>query len=95
MGRSTEYYRKNKEAREKKKKYDTEFNKKLEQRKKRAELIKKNREADKRGVDRDGKDYDHAAGRYVDKSINRGRSGNDGGPATAGDKRARGKKSKK
>jgi len=70
---SAKYYRKNKRARDVKKKKDTEVNARPEQKAKRAELSKKNREADKRGVNRDQKDYDHAVGRYVSVKTNRGR----------------------
>lgn len=72
-GKTNKYYKSHPEAKAKKDAYNKEFNKKKEQRKKRSELIKKNREADKRGVDRSGKDYDHAVGRYVSIKTNRGR----------------------
>lgn len=85
--RSAVYYQNNKEAREKKKKYDAALNARPNQRKKRSELVQKNRDADKRGVDRKGKDYDHAVGKYVSIKTNRGRNN-----GTAGDKRSRGKK---
>ena len=71
---SAKYYRDNKDAREKKKATDKKVNSRPEQRAKRAELSKKNREADSRGVDRSGKDYDHAVGRYVSSRSNRGRA---------------------
>jgi len=71
--KSAKYYAKNPAARKKKAAYDKKFNQKPEQRKKRSELTKKNREADKRGINRKGKDYDHAVGRYVKSSTNRGR----------------------
>lgn len=73
MGRSTEFYRKNKKARDKKAAYDKEFNKKPEQRKKRTELQRKRRAAKKRGVDTSKSDYDHAVGKRVPISVNRGR----------------------
>lgn len=87
LSKSAKYYRDNPEARAKKNKYDVEFGKKPAQRKKRAELVQKNREADKRGVNRKGKDYDHAVGRYVSVKTNRGRT-----KGTVGDNSARGKK---
>ena len=74
LSKSAKYYRDNPEARKKKAAYDKKFNQKPAQRKKRSELTKKNREADKRGVDRRGKDYDHAVGRYVSVKTNRGRN---------------------
>lgn len=85
--KSAKYYQNNPAARAKKKEYDTELNRRPEQVKKRSDLIKKNREADKRGVDRTNKDYDHAVGRYVSVKTNRGRTN-----GTEGDKRSRGKK---
>lgn len=72
--KSAKYYAKNPKARAKKAEYDKKFNEKPEQRKKRSELTQKNREADKKGVNRTGKDYDHAVGRYVKSSTNRGRA---------------------
>lgn len=74
LSKSAKYYRDNPEARKKKAAYDKKFNQKPEQRKKRSELTKKNREADKKGVNRKGKDYDHAVGRYVSVKTNRGRN---------------------
>lgn len=87
LSRSALYYRKNKAARDKKKAYDTKYGKKSEQRAKRSELVKKNREADKKGINRTGKDYDHGSNRYIDSSKNRGKK-----TGTVGDRRARGKK---
>ncbi len=78
LSKSAKYYRDNKEAREKKKEYDTKLNQRPEQRVKRSELVKINREADKKGVNRKGKDYDHAVGRYVSVKTNRGRKGEGG-----------------
>lgn len=72
-GKTQTYYDNNPEARAVKAKKDKEINARPEQRKKRSELTKKNREADKNGVDRNGKDFDHAVGKYVKSSINRGR----------------------
>ena len=78
LSKSAKYYRDNKEARGKKKEYDTKLNQRPEQRAKRSELVKINREADKKGVNRKGKDYDHAVGRYVSVKTNRGRKGEGG-----------------
>lgn len=78
LSKSALYFRKNKKARDKKKAYDTKLNQRPEQRKKRSELVTKNREADKRGVNRKGKDYDHAVGKYVSVKTNRGRTGEGG-----------------
>ena len=78
LSKSAKYYRDNKEAREKKKEYDTKLNQRPEQRAKRSELVKINREADKKNVNRKGKDYDHAVGRYVSVKTNRGRKGEGG-----------------
>lgn len=78
LSKSAKYYRDNKEAREKKKEYDTKLNQRPEQRAKRSELVKINRESDRKGVNRKGKDYDHAVGRYVSVKTNRGRKGEGG-----------------
>lgn len=91
LGKTATYYKNNPEAKAKKDAYNAEYNKSKEQREKRAELGRINRAADKKGVDRKNKDYDHAVGRYVDSSVNRGR----GKGGTAGDRRARGGGSKK
>lgn len=72
-GKTQTYYDNNPEAKKKKDKYNKKFNEKPEQRAKRSELTTRNREADKRGVDRTGKDFDHAVGKYVKSSVNRGR----------------------
>lgn len=88
--KSAVYYQNNKSARDKKKKYDSELNKRPEQARKRSELITRNREADKRGVDRTNKDWDHGSRRYVSSSTNRGKTS-----GTVGDRNARGKKKKK
>lgn len=49
------------------------YNATKRQKKRRSELGKINYHADKRGVDRKGKDYDHSTGRYIDSSKNRGK----------------------
>lgn len=73
-GRTAKYYAKNPDSRKKRLEYQREYNKQEREVKKRVELNKINRDADKRGVDRKGKDYDHAVGKYVKSSINRGRA---------------------
>jgi len=78
LSASAKYYRKNKKARDKKKKTDTKINARPEQRKKRSELQKKRREAIKRGISTSTTDYDHAVGRRVSVKTNRGRA-NEGG----------------
>lgn len=92
--RSAEYYRTHPKAREKKKEYDSKFEKKPEQVKKRVELKKKNREHDEKygKASRNGKDLSHTSRGLVYKksSVNRGSKSD-----TAGDKRARGGKKKK
>lgn len=88
---SAEYYKENPQSYKKKLEKQKEYNKQPDQVKKRVGLILKNREADKKGVDRSGKDYDHATGRYATSAVNRGRTGKNG-IGTAGDKRARGGK---
>ena len=87
--KSAKYYRDNPEARRKKAAYDKKLNERPEQRKKRSELVQRNRDADKKGVNRNGKDYDHGSKRYLDSSKNRGKTS-----GTPGDKRARGRKKK-
>ena len=73
--RSAKFYSENKDARDKKQKYDAEFNKKPEQVKKRVEANRARRKAKANGKDVRGKDYDHAVGRFVKSSTNRGRKG--------------------
>ena len=91
--KSTKYYQTHPEAREKKKQYDTKFEKKKEQVEKRVELKRENREHDKKygKASREGKDLSHTSHGLVYKS----RSANRGSKSdTAGDKRARGGKKK-
>lgn len=78
MGDSTEYYRKNREARIKKALTDKKINSRPSQKKKRAEANKKRREAKKAGKNITGMDYDHATNRFVKSSVNRGRRGEGG-----------------
>lgn len=91
--RTTLYYRSHPKAREKKKEYDSEFEKKPEQVKKRVELKRKNREHDKKygKASRKGKDLSHTSHGlvYKSKSANRGSKSD-----TSGDRRARGGKKK-
>lgn len=93
VSKSAEYYRTHPKAREKKKEYDTKFERKPEQREKRAELAKKNREHDEKygKALRRGKDLSHTSHGLVYKSssANRGSKSD-----TAGDRRARGGKKK-
>ena len=78
MGSSTEYYRKNKAAREKKAATDKKINARPAQKKKRAESNAKRAEAKKKGRNVKGLDYDHATNRFVKSSTNRGRKGEGG-----------------
>ena len=77
MKRTAKYYSKNADARKKKLKYDKEFQKRPKQVKKRVEANRANRKAGTYG-NGDGKDYDHAVGRMVSESTNRGRKGEGG-----------------
>lgn len=92
--KSAEYYRTHPKAREKKKKYDTEFNKKPEQKKKRAELKRENEQHDKKygKASRKGKDLSHTSNGLVYKSVSANRGSKSD---TAGDRRARGSKKRK
>lgn len=90
---SAQYYAENKASYEKKKAAQKKINARPAERAKRSELIKRNAAADKRGVDRTGRDFDHATNSYVKSSTNRGRTGKNG-PGTSGDKRSRGGKKK-
>jgi hypothetical protein len=91
MKKSAKYYASNPEAKAKKDAYNKEFNRKPEQRAKRAELVKVNREHQKSGKGRigDGKDASHTKNGIVLKpaSVNRGSKSD-----TRGDRSARGKK---
>lgn len=90
MKKTAKYYKDNPEANKKKLEYQREYNKKPEQRKKRAELVKANREAGTYG-NGDGLDMSHTKNGIVKKkaSVNRGSKGD-----MPGDKRARGSKKK-
>ena len=91
--KSTKYYREHPEARRKKKEYDSEFEKKPEQVKKRVELNRENREHDEKygKSSRNGKDLSHTSSGLVYKksSVNRGSKSD-----TAGDRRPRGGKNR-
>lgn len=78
LSKSAKYYRKNKSAREKKKAYDKELNKRPEQVKKRVESNRARRKAKANGKNVKGKDYDHAVGKFVPTKTNRGRKGEGG-----------------
>lgn len=87
--KSAQYYKTHPKAREKKKEYDTKFESKPEQVKKRVELKRKNEEHDRKygKASRSGKDLSHTSHGLVYKS----RSANRGSKSdTAGDRRARG-----
>lgn len=75
LSRSAKYYRKNKKARDKKKAYDSEHQKKPAQVKKRVEANRARRKAKKAGKNIKGLDYDHAVGAFVPTKVNRGRKG--------------------
>lgn len=91
MKKTAKFYASNPEAKAKKDAYNKEFNKKPEQRAKRAELSKINREHQKSGKGKvgDGKDVSHTKRGVVLKpaTVNRGSKSD-----TSGDKRARGGK---
>lgn len=91
--RTTKFYRTHPKARAKKHAYDAKYNKKEESVKKRVELIKINREHDKKygKASRKGKDASHTKHGIVYKksSINRGSKSD-----MPGDRRARGGKKK-
>jgi hypothetical protein len=89
--RTAKYYSENPEARAKKNAYQKEYNRKPEERKRRAELVQINRDAQKRGTGRkgDGLDASHTRNGVVMKkaSVNRGSKSDQ-----PGDHRSRGKK---
>ena len=88
LSSSAKHYRRNKRSRDKKKAYDSEFNKKPEQLKKRIQLNRENR---RRGTYANGdkKDLSHTKNGlvYKDQSVNRGSNSD-----SAGDRRARRKR---
>jgi hypothetical protein len=88
-GRTSQYYKTHPEARAKRLEYQSEYNKRADQLKKRIELNRENR---KRGsyADHDGKDLaHHKSGRFTEKLASKNRGDKND---MAGDKRARGKK---
>lgn len=91
VSRTARFYRTHPKARAKHRAYQAKFNKKPAQRKKRAELLKHNREHDKKygKSSRMGKDASHTKNGIVYKksSVNRGSKKD-----MAGDRRARGNK---
>lgn len=78
MGASTQYYRNNPESRKKKAATDKKINARPEQKKKRVEANRARRKAKAAGKDVKGRDYDHAVGKFVKSSTNRGRKGEGG-----------------
>lgn len=76
--KSAKYYAKNPAARKKKAATDKKINARPEQKKKRADCNRKRAQAKKAGKNVKGKDYDHAVGRFVKTSTNRGRKGEGG-----------------
>jgi|DEB0MinimDraft_10_1074344.scaffolds.fasta_scaffold371943_1 hypothetical protein len=73
-GRTQRYYDSNPKAKKRKADYDKKYNAKPENKKKRRELEKIRKKSKKRGVNTSKMDYDHATGRHVPKSVNRGRN---------------------
>lgn len=94
VSRTARFYRTHPRARAKHRAYQAKYNKKSSQVKKRKELIKHNREHDKKygKSSRIGKDASHTKHGIVYKksSVNRGSKSD-----TAGDRRARGGKRRK
>lgn len=84
--RTSKFYATHPESRAKRNAAQAKINKTEKETKRRTELNKLNKKhGSKKG---DGLDYDHAKGKLVKESVNRGRNSKNGG--TAGDKRARG-----
>jgi 23S rRNA-/tRNA-specific pseudouridylate synthase len=75
LSESALYYRRNKKARDKKKRYDAELNSSETQTTKRVESNRARRRAKRRGQNVEGKDYDHAVDKFVSVKRNRGRRG--------------------
>jgi hypothetical protein len=71
--KSARNYAKNPASAAKKKAYDKKYHSTPERKAYRRELEKKRRAAKKRGADTSKTDYDHAVGKRVPKSTNRGR----------------------
>lgn len=89
VSKSTQYYHDHPEARERKKRYDSIFEKSPSQMAKRRELARKNAEHDRKygAASRKGKDLSHTSSglRYKPTSVNRGSKSD-----MPGDRRARG-----
>lgn len=89
VSESAQYYRTHPQARERKKRYDSKFEKSPSQMAKRRELARKNAEHDRRygAASRKGKDLSHTESglRYKPASVNRGSKSD-----MPGDRRARG-----
>jgi len=73
LSKSAKYYRDHPTARRKKARTDKKINSRPGQKKKRRESGRARTAAKKRGQRIRGKDYDHAVGRFVKSSSNRGR----------------------
>ena len=86
LGKTAKYYKTHPAARKVKAATDAKVNRKPAQVKKRVESNQKRREAEKRGQDIRGKDYDHAVNRFVKSATNRGRK-NEGGRKRGPNKR--------
>lgn len=78
LSKSAKYYRKNAKARKKKASTDKKINARPSQIKKRVEANRARRKAKASGKNVNGKDYDHAVGRFVKTKTNRGRKGEGG-----------------
>jgi hypothetical protein len=92
MKATAKYYATHPEARAKRLEYQSEYNKRADQLKKRIELNKINRDRGQYG-DGDGKDMSHKKnGRVVEESASKNRGSKSNAP---GDIRARGSKKKK
>lgn len=92
---SADYYKESPKSLEKKRAYQREYNKRPDQVKKRSELVKINREAQKKGTAKvgDGLDASHKkGGRTVMEDASKNRSSKTNQP---GDRRARGGGKKK
>jgi len=72
---STEYYRTHKKARKKKQRYDAKLNARPEMVQKRVESNAKQREARRKGINTDGRDWDHHTRSFQPVRVNRGRRG--------------------
>ena len=76
--KSAKYYAKNPAARKKKAATDKKINARPSQVKKRVEANKARRKAKAAGKNVRGLDFDHAVGKFVKSSTNRGRKGEGG-----------------